>query len=97
MKKIIFLVISLLLLYYPAFADDTFYHDSNWGIQPVTNNSQKTKQTSQSEKVWNEEHDKTIDEDYGSEQSPAFLNTENINADEYDDPNYDDNPADNIN
>lgn len=41
---------------------------------------------SEAEDVWEREYERALDEGYGSSQSPAFLNRENINPneDEYD-------------
>lgn len=81
---LLFSCLSLFALFYPAFADEAAPDNSNWGIQPLTEDQQKTKVISSEEKIWNKEQDKNIYENYGSEESPAFLNRENINPGEAD-------------
>ena len=80
MKKIIRRILLLFAFcYLPflhfaslAFADES----SNWGIQqPQT---EKAKQSETSEKVWEHEQSDNIYENYGSEDSPGFLNREGV-------------------
>lgn len=75
-----------------AFADD---NSSNWGIQPLNKSQQNGSEAA--EKVWNRENNETIDENYGSEESPAFLNREDVDPATSDfnesyDYDYDDEP-----
>lgn len=86
MKKIIlfFIFLTAFTFFYPALADESAYDNSNWGVHPLSDKEQKSKETSSSEKIWNEEQDEMIYENYGSEESPAFLNRENTGTEEYD-------------
>lgn len=90
MKKFVLLFICLFSFSYPVFADEAAPDNSNWGIQPITADQQKAKETSASEKTWNQEVNETIYDNYGSDESPAFLNRENIDPHESDlDEDYD--------
>lgn len=68
--RCILLLFAFCTLHFASFADD-----SNWGIQPPPANSAPS-QTS--EKIWEREQAEKLNENYGSDQSPAFLNRENI-------------------
>ena len=83
MKQLFFLVLCLFLFLSIslAFADDAPCDNSNWGIQPQKQSPQKL---SAAEKTWDEEEYEYIYENYGSQESPAFLNRENINPNEAD-------------
>lgn len=95
MKRILcFLVLFLLSL--PVFADES----SNWGVQPPPATVQNTKENS--EKVWDREENQNIYENYGSGDSPEFLNRGGIDPrdsmmedtyDYEDDTPYDSNPG----
>lgn len=55
-----------------AFADES----SNWGVkQPSV---EKTKPSETSEKIWDNEQAEKLYDDYGSPDSPGFLNREGI-------------------
>lgn len=87
MKKMFFIVISLLLcsVFNGIFADEAAPDNSNWGVPPMSQNEQVIDEnTTPSENTWNDEHDLKIYNNYGSEKSPAFLNRENINPNESD-------------
>lgn len=79
MKRIVLLFSALFIFQFPALAQDA---DSNWGIQQQQNSSNQC--NSIEEKVWQREYDRALYEEYGSDQSPAFLNRENIDSDETD-------------
>lgn len=55
-----------------AFADES----SNWGVQQPS--VEKTKQGETSEKIWDNEQAERLYDDYGSPDSPGFLNREGI-------------------
>lgn len=97
MKKIILFFICLIVFsfFYPAFADETNFDNSNWGIQPVNQDEQQAKETSPLEKIWNKEQDENIYDNYGSEESPAFLDRENIDPGEYE-YDYNDDSGNNV-
>lgn len=92
MKKIFLLTACLLFTSFQVFADCTTIDNPNWGIQPASKNFQKQ---SPLQKALDEQRDQAIYENYGSEQSPAFLNRENIDPQDSDSggdysPDYDD-------
>jgi len=91
MKKLFNLIICLSLFLFTscAFGDDAPSDDSNWGVQP----QKQSPKIAPSEKTWNEEQDETIYDNYGSEESPAYLNRENMNPNEAD---YDYGTADGV-
>lgn len=68
---------------YPAFGDDAPADDSNWGVQPVPQPTQDTGGSAEQD-AWKREHDEIIYQKYGSEDSPSFLNRENMNPNESD-------------
>lgn len=80
MKKSVLFLICLFIfpLFHFAQADVTG-DDSNWGIQPTKSVPAPTEK---SEQTWQDEHDEAIYDNYGSDQSPAFLNREKINPNE---------------
>lgn len=86
MKKVFLPLICLSLMHVPVYADDSPASASNWGIQTNPNYTK----ISPAQKVWDAQRDEIIDERYGSDESPAFLNRENIDPvdsdleDEYD-------------
>lgn len=55
-----------------VFADEA----SNWGVQQPP--AEKTKPSETSEKVWEHEQSDKLYENYGSPDSPGFLNREGI-------------------
>lgn len=81
MNKVILLIMCFCLISYPVFADDAPADNSNWGVQPAY---QDADDSSPSQDAWDRERDEIIDRKYGSEDSPAFLNRENINPNEAD-------------
>lgn len=86
MKKVFLPFICLTLLYIPVYADDSPADSSNWGIQA----NQHYSKPSPSQKVWDAQRDQIIDEKFGSDESPAFLNRENMNnRDSYSEDDYD--------
>ena len=61
------------LLFTPlAFADDS----SNWGVGQPSVTKPISGETS--EKVWDKENNEKVYEDYGSRDSPGFLNREDV-------------------
>ena len=85
MKNLIFLIFFLIFCSYPVLGDDTAPNTSNWGVQPIPQNKLPIDKTfSPSENIWGNEQDDYIYNNYGSEESPAFLNRENINPNESD-------------
>lgn len=84
MKKIASFFVFLLAFSAFAFADEAPVDDSNWGIQPEKAQGQYLNDVSTPEETWNDTHDTIIFDKYGSEDSPAFLNRENINPNESD-------------
>lgn len=70
------LSLFLFTLYSLLFTSSVFADDSNWGIQPPSSLNRGKEEASQ--KVWDWEKGEKIDEYYGSEESPDFLNRENI-------------------
>jgi uncharacterized protein YxeA len=95
MKKFLCCLV-LILFISPALANDITTNDSNWGIQSPIEKQQKEAETS--EKIWDKEQNQKLYENYGSQDSPAFLNRENIDPsnsefedkyDETDDAPYD--------
>lgn len=84
---------ALFLTFLFVFSAFPFFHyanaeisndNTNWGIKtPEPDPPQSIKQEA-SEKVWQGEHDEVIYDNFGSDQSPAFLNRENINPTESD-------------
>lgn len=92
MKKIIFLVFFIFLFISPVIADN---NSSNWGVQPLNVNPQNGSEAS--ERVWNRENNENVYENYGSEESPAFLNRDDVDpaTSEFNENynyNYDDDP-----
>lgn len=83
MKKSVFLIICIFLFSAPTFSDGVSSDNSNWGIQPPSANTQNDN-TSDEEDEWNRIHDEVIYKKYGSEESPSFLNREEMNPNESD-------------
>lgn len=83
MKKIILLFIYLYVFsfFYPVCASDAAVDNSNWGVSPTTSQN-KQGSGEQEEKVLDNEQNQTIYENYGSKESPAFLNSVNSPEDE---------------
>lgn len=72
----------------PVFSDDSTGSDipfdsSNWGVQSVPQDNQDNDESS-AQDTWDRIHDQTIDKKYGSEDSPLFLNREEMNPNEQD-------------
>lgn len=65
----------LFTFYFLLFTSSALADDSNWGIQPP---STKQVPSQASQKVWENEQSEKLYENYGSQDSPAFLNRENI-------------------
>lgn len=88
MKKIILCIIVLIVasLFHLVNANaEVTNDDKNWGIEPVVlDKPSGTSNSEASEKTWQGEHDEAIYDNYGSDQSPAFLNRENMNPNESD-------------
>ncbi|MFA7659522.1 MAG: hypothetical protein WCY19_08825 [Candidatus Gastranaerophilaceae bacterium] len=87
MKEFILSVMCLFLffLFHPAFADDDgTSSNSNWGIPPASKDEMSAQNSGSAEEAWSEEYNQTIYERYGSDESPAFNNRENINPNESD-------------
>ena len=61
---------------------DNYRGNQNNCVQSVNKNWQNTDETSPDESVWDKEREENIYDNYGSEQSPTFLNRENIETDE---------------
>ena len=81
MKKIILII--CLLISYPVVASDKGY---NGNFSSNNNGQQTTRQSADDDSVtqsqWDEIYNQTIDERFGSVESPAFLNRENIDPEE---------------
>ena len=65
-------------------AEDTTYADSNWGIQPASDNQQAKQDNNSDQQGADDFYSELIAPQYGSDQSPAFLHRENINPNESD-------------
>lgn len=89
MKKTILLVMCLFLFSYPAKAQDESNCNAPTGNVTQSNDNVQVTE-SPAEKTWDREYNRALNEEYGSAESPAFLNRENIDSDDSD---YDDNEA----
>ena len=65
-------------------AQATNEEEGNWGVEPIIMNKPNKNNTENSEKTWQGEHDEVIFDHYGSDQSPSFLNREDMNPNESD-------------
>jgi len=81
MKKILLLIFCLYILPCYVYADDAPCDNSNWGVQAKPENKTNS---DVSEQVWDGEEENYIYDNYGSEESPAFLNREKMNPNESD-------------
>lgn len=82
MKKII-LLMFLFLISYPVVADNKGYNNSYSPFikhQPAQQDTDDDIQLTQN--PWDEMYNQIIDERFGSTESPAFLNRENIDSGE---------------
>lgn len=72
----IFILVSAFLILFicPIWADEAPLDDTNWGISP----SEDYQTVSASEDTWDNQRQNIIEEKYGSDQSPAFLNRARI-------------------
>lgn len=82
MNKEVLLILCMCLLSYPAIAQDETYTDTNKNVQQQNTNNEPTTQPEGSESDWNLLYDQLVNERYGSIESPAFLNRENMNPNE---------------
>ncbi len=76
MKRIIRCILILFAFCTLHFAAVSASADDNWGVQPPSSVKQGGEEASQ--QVWNREESEKIDEYYGSEESPEFLNRQGI-------------------
>lgn len=76
MKRIYGCILSLFAFCILHFVALPVSAEENWGVQPQSSIKQDAGETSQ--KVWNKEESQKIDEYYGSEESPDFLNRGDI-------------------
>lgn len=84
-KKFALLIMSCMFSFCPAvLASDSSVDDSNWGVYPQNRDEENAEETSSAEDIWNYERSDLIYNNYGSDQSPAFSNRENINPNECD-------------
>lgn len=90
LMKRIYVCVLLLFAFCPLhFAALSVLAEENWGIQPPSSVKQGAGETAQ--KVWDKEESQKIDEYYGSEESPDFLNRGDIDPSTSDyDERYDD-------
>lgn len=65
-------------------AEDNPYADKNWGVQPVSEDQQAQLDNDSNVQGSDDFYSELIAPEYGSDQSPAFLNRENINPNESD-------------
>lgn len=79
MKKFLLLFLFLFLIS-PAFAYDYQSNNNSVPNQQTTNTQNNSKEAS--EQVFDETKDQLIYDYFGSEESPAFLNRENIDPQE---------------
>lgn len=82
MKKIFLLILFLSFTGSPIFADNSkITNEKNLNL-PAQTTPQKSNecQSSQSQQEWEQIYNQTINERYGSQESPAFLNRENIES-----------------
>lgn len=87
MKKFAFLIIFILAFSYMhhALADDVNpTSDPNWGVPSENENTHNDDYSKSGEDEWDKIYDQTIYNKYGSDQSPAFLNRDNMNPGESD-------------
>lgn len=87
MKKFAFLIIFILAFSYThhAFADDVNpTSDPNWGVPSENENTHQADEDTPTEDEWDKIYDQTIYNKYGSDESPAYLNRENMNPGESD-------------
>jgi len=80
----VLLVLCMFLLSYPAIAQDETCNGTNENIQQPNKNQQPNVNPGGSESDWDIMYDETIYERYGSTESPAFLNREEMNPNEGD-------------
>lgn len=80
MKKFLLLFLFLFLIS-PAFADDYQLNNNSVPNQQTTTNAQNNSKEA-SEQVFDQTKDQLIYDYYGSVESPAFLNRENIDPQE---------------
>ena len=77
------LLLSIIFLFTgAALASDTAVDHSNWGV-PDEGPPFEQQAGEPAEQVWDEERDSFIENNYGSENSPAFLNTQEVPENEY--------------
>lgn len=69
---LLFALCTLHFAFVPVCADD----EQNWGVQPPSASVLSLRENS--EKVWDREEDEFLYENYGSPDSPGFLNRENV-------------------
>lgn len=72
--RYIFLLFAFCILPFatlPALADN-----SNWGVQSPSSVKHSSEEASQ--KVWEKEQNENLYENYGSQDSPSFLNREGV-------------------
>lgn len=74
----------MFLLAYPAMAQDEPYAGISGTVKEQNEDSQSDTDPQGSESDWDRMYDETVYERYGSTESPAFLNRENINPNESD-------------
>lgn len=77
MKRIYGCILSLFAFCILHFAVSSVSAEENWGVQS-TSSPVKQGAEEASQKVWDKEENEKIHENYGSEESPGFLNREDI-------------------
>ena len=79
MKKLFSLILFFVfcsIFTSPVFADGSVYNGSNWGVPYYSQDDEQSGEAE--EQVWQDELDESNYENYGSDDSPAYLNRQNI-------------------
>lgn len=84
MNKEVLLVLCMCLLSYSAIAQEEAYSDTKETTGQQKQIINQNTQTESSEQDWDLMYDQTVNERYGSIESPAFLNREEMNPNESD-------------
>lgn len=79
MKKFVLFLLLIMVSSVNAFADDSALDSTNWGISPhrQTNSDQPGEAE---EAVWEGERDEYIYNNYGEEDSSAYMNRSKVDA-----------------
>ena len=85
MKKIFLLITCLFLFSYSAKAEEKSTCAETINNEQQTYDNGQAVENPSAENTWDREYNQILDEKYGSVESPAFLNRENIDSDDSDD------------